>query len=68
MNADRNPPPPEGGTLETAFDQVIQRELAVALRGLSFGQIVLVVHDGAIVQIDRIERRRLRPTIELAGT
>lgn len=34
-----------------------------ALSGLRFGQLLVVVHDGAVVQIDRTERRRLeRPT------
>ena len=30
-----------------------------ALSGLRFGQLLVVVHDGAVVQIDRTERRRL---------
>ncbi|HBH52181.1 MAG TPA: DUF2292 domain-containing protein [Planctomycetaceae bacterium] len=30
-----------------------------ALSGLRFGQLLIVVHDGAVVQIDRTERRRL---------
>jgi hypothetical protein len=31
-----------------------------ALRGLRYGQIVIVVQDGVVVQVDRTERRRLR--------
>lgn len=30
-----------------------------ALRGLRFGTITLVVHDGAVVQIDRTEKLRV---------
>ena len=30
-----------------------------ALEGLKFGQLMVVVHDGAVVQIDKTERRRL---------
>lgn len=30
-----------------------------ALRGLRFGQVLLVVHDGAIVQVERTERKRI---------
>jgi len=30
-----------------------------ALSGLRFGQLLVVVHDGTVVQIDRTERRRL---------
>jgi hypothetical protein len=31
-----------------------------ALRGLRYGQIIVVVQDGVVVQVDRTERRRLR--------
>lgn len=30
-----------------------------ALRGLRFGEVRVVVQDGVVVQIERIERRRL---------
>ncbi|MCY2967403.1 MAG: YezD family protein [Planctomycetota bacterium] len=30
-----------------------------ALEGLKFGQLMVVVHDGAVVQIDKTEPRRL---------
>jgi hypothetical protein len=30
-----------------------------ALRGLRFGEITLIVHDGVVVQIERTEKRRL---------
>lgn len=33
-----------------------------SLRGLRFGQVLLVVHEGAIVQIERTERTRLPRT------
>ena len=32
--------------------------IADALRGLRFGQVTIIIHEGAIVQIDRSERRR----------
>jgi len=31
-----------------------------ALRGLRYGQIVVIVQDGVVVQVDRTERKRLR--------
>ena len=31
-----------------------------ALRGLRYGQVVVIVQDGVVVQVDRTERRRLR--------
>jgi hypothetical protein len=35
-------------------------EIAGALRGLQFGEVTIIVQDGVIVQLDRLERRRLR--------
>ncbi len=32
-----------------------------ALAGLRYGQVLVTIHDGRIVQIDRTERRRLPP-------
>jgi len=31
-----------------------------ALRGLRFGSVTIIVQDGVIVQVERIEKRRLR--------
>ena len=31
-----------------------------ALRGLKYGSVNIIVQDGVIVQIDRLEKRRLR--------
>lgn len=39
-------------------DQVWQDRIAEQINGLQFGQIVVTVHDGQIVQIDRTERTR----------
>lgn len=33
-----------------------------SLRGLRFGQVLLVVHEGAIVQVERTERKRIPRT------
>lgn len=34
-------------------------EIELALRGMQFGQVVVHVHDGVVVQLERVERRRL---------
>ena len=44
------PPPPWDEALLPIRD---------ALRGLRFGNVNVIIHDGVIVQIDRTERRRL---------
>jgi len=36
------------------------REIADALRGLRFGQVTVIVQDGLVVQVERLEKRRLR--------
>lgn len=40
--------------MQQAWDQI--RE---ALGGLKYGQVTIIVQDGVIVQIDRMERKRL---------
>lgn len=42
---------------EVQFDL---EQIRQALDGLRFGQVTIVIHDGAVVQIDRTEKRRFR--------
>ncbi len=46
-----------GGRLLTD-DEI--REISASLRGLRYGSVSIVVQDGVIIQIDRIEKKRLR--------
>ena len=32
-----------------------------ALRGLKFGTVTMIVQDGVVIQVERTEKRRLRP-------
>ena len=41
--------------LEGAMEHVRQ-----ALAGLQFGEVSIIVQDGVVVQVERIERKRLR--------
>lgn len=52
-----NGAPPEA---EPFREEVLVRELRRLLRGLRFGAIELVVHDGVVTQIERREKLRLR--------
>jgi hypothetical protein len=36
-------------------------EIRGVLRGLRFGSVTIIVQDGVVVQIDRLEKRRLQP-------
>jgi hypothetical protein len=42
---------------EVQFDL---EQIRQAIDGLRFGQVTIVIHDGAVVQIDRTEKRRFR--------
>ncbi len=44
---------------EDNHPDVVLQEIIKALRDLQFGQVTLIVQDGRIVQIDRMEKRRL---------
>jgi hypothetical protein len=46
----------EDASLEHEAMDAIRR----ALRGLRYGQIVVIVQNGVVVQVDRTERKRLR--------
>ncbi len=39
---------------------VVVDAIVEALRGVKYGQITVTVQDGLVVQIDRMERRRLK--------
>ena len=44
-----------------AVDEVVGRELAKALQGLTHGTVTLTIHDSKVVTIERLERTRLAP-------
>ena len=37
----------------------ILAQISEAMRGLKFGQVAIIVQDGVVVQIDRLEKHRL---------
>jgi hypothetical protein len=43
----------------SADDADVLNQVREALRSLRYGQVTVIVHDGVVVQIDRLERRRL---------
>ena len=48
--------------LEEANAAWALRELEAALRGLRFGQVIVTVQDGVVVQVERLERKRFQRT------
>lgn len=56
-----NPPSPDSGPGNETHDlELVVSQVAEALRGLKFGQVTVTVHDGVVVQIERLERTRLK--------
>lgn len=35
-------------------------QVLIAVRGIRFGEVRLIIQDGAVVQIERVEKQRLR--------
>jgi hypothetical protein len=59
---DTTAPAPTGhnsGGRQTPTDEEL-REISASLQGLSYGSVNIVVQDGVVIQIDRVEKRRLR--------
>jgi len=42
----------------SASERELLREVALALRGIRYGSVVLTVHDGRIVEMNKTERIR----------
>lgn len=42
----------------SASERELLREVALALRGIRYGSVVLTVHDGCIVELNKTERIR----------
>ncbi|WP_437230503.1 DUF2292 domain-containing protein [Planctomicrobium sp. SH661] len=40
--------------IDVALDQIRQ-----SLQGLKFGQVIAIVQDGVVVQVERIEKKRI---------
>lgn len=47
------------------IDEVWQERILNQVSGIQYGQVVITVHDGRIVQIDRTERVRFEPNKDL---
>jgi len=45
----------------SAGERELLREVALALRGIRYGSVVLTVHDGRIVELNKTERIRKNP-------
>jgi hypothetical protein len=53
--SDSQPPARERRPIDAALEHIRQ-----ALVGLQFGEVLIVVQDGVVVQVERTERKRFR--------
>ena len=59
--------PIEKDTQNSAADRAIPNSAAIdlepirtAIKGIRFGEVRIVIQDGIVIQIDRVEKQRLR--------
>jgi hypothetical protein len=50
--------PGAGSTTANPIPESVTESIREALSGLRFGQLTIMVHDGEVVQIDRVVRTR----------
>ena len=55
---DANVNTPTGGKSDSRPDEKLLDEILLALKGLQFGEVLITVRDGRVVQIDRVARNR----------
>ena len=58
MDANLKPKDPNDAKSEARPEDKIIGEILQALKGLQFGEVVVTIRDGRVVQIDRIARNR----------
>lgn len=51
----------------TGFEGTLAERVLQAVRGLRYGSIELIIHDGRVVQIERREKLRIEPALSKTG-
>lgn len=57
MSRSSEPAEPQECTSDS--DDLVLTQIRESLRNLKFGHVQIIVQDGVVVQIDRLERRRI---------
>jgi hypothetical protein len=55
----KNKPTPAHPSSQRLADHAVE-EILIALQGLRFGSLNIIVQDGLVIQIDRTEKRRIK--------
>ena len=53
LGSETDRPPPSGVTVDL-------EPIRAAIKGLRFGEVRIVIQDGVVIQIDRMEKQRIR--------
>ncbi len=59
-DASAKPSPSVEGQIDS--EEIVLSQVRESLRNLQFGHVQIIVQDGVVVQIDRLERRRIART------
>jgi hypothetical protein len=59
-DASEEPPSSVEGRIDS--EELVLSQVRESLRNLQFGHVQIIVQDGVVVQIDRLERRRIART------
>jgi hypothetical protein len=51
---------PEAGVNDAVTRESVLERVRSAVEGIRFGEVRVIIHDGVIVQIERLEKERLR--------
>jgi hypothetical protein len=57
MSRNSEPAEPQESTSDS--EDLVLTQIRESLRNLKFGHVQIIVQDGVVVQIDRLERRRI---------
>lgn len=49
----------EQGTASPDSDRTVEQAIRLALKGIRFGSVEIIVHDSRVVQIERKEKMRM---------
>ncbi|WHZ30215.1 MAG: hypothetical protein OJF51_005018 [Nitrospira sp.] len=51
------------GIANPSLDRIVEQAILLALKGIRFGSVEIIVHDSKVVQIERKEKTRFDGTL-----
>lgn len=59
----KNVPRADQNMANSFFDRTIEQAILLALKGIRFGSVEIIIHDSKVVQIERKEKTRFDSTL-----